>query len=83
VTRTCRSLRTGILSVYFCDGGHHGARPTCRPRGAARRDTGVDWRAAHAINAGRPTADWPTGRPVLTTTLEIYSDWGINTISVT
>jgi hypothetical protein len=43
----------------------------------------VDWRAAHAINAGRLTADWPTGRPVLTTTPEIYSDWGINTISVT
>lgn len=45
--------------------------------------TGVDWRAAHAINVGRPTADWPTGRPVLTTTPEIYSDWGINIISVT
>jgi hypothetical protein len=45
--------------------------------------TGVDWRAAHAIDAGRPTADWPTGRPVLTTTPEIYDGWGIGVISVT
>ena len=52
---------------------------------AAQRGTTPewDWRAAHAINVGRPTADWPAGRPVLTTTPEIYSDWGINTISVT
>lgn len=45
--------------------------------------TGVDWRAAHAINAARPTVDWPTGRPVLTTAPEIYSGWGIDVISVT
>lgn len=45
--------------------------------------TGVDWRAAHAIDAGRPTADWPTGRPVLTTTPRVYSGWGVEVIAVT
>lgn len=45
--------------------------------------TGVDWRAAHAIHAGRPTPDWPTGRPVLTVTPEVYTGWGIDVVSVT
>lgn len=45
--------------------------------------TGVNWRAAHAIDAGRPTADWPTGRPVLTTTPEAYTGWGVEVITVT
>ena len=27
---------------------------------------GVDWRAAQAVDAGRPTLDWPAGRPVVT-----------------
>lgn len=44
---------------------------------------GMDWRGAQAIDAGRPTADWPAGRPVLTTTPESYSDWGIETIIAT
>lgn len=44
---------------------------------------GMDWRAAQAINAGRPTAEWPTGRPVLTTTPEPYTNWGVETITAT
>jgi hypothetical protein len=44
---------------------------------------GVDWRGAQAIDAGRPTAEWPTGRPVLTTTPEPYSGWGVEVIIVT
>jgi hypothetical protein len=43
---------------------------------------GVDWRSAHAIDAGRPTADWPTGRPVVTTTPEDYTGWGVKTITI-
>lgn len=44
---------------------------------------GVDWRTGQAINAGRPTADWPDGRPVLTTTPEAYADWGVEPIVAT
>lgn len=44
---------------------------------------GMDWRAGQAINAGRPTVDWPTGRPVLTTTPEAYADWGVEVIAAT
>jgi len=44
---------------------------------------GVDWRDGHAITAARPTADWPTGRPVLTTTPETYRDWGVEVITTT
>jgi hypothetical protein len=43
---------------------------------------GVDWRSAQAIDAGRPTADWPTGRPVVTTTPEVYTGWGVKTITI-
>lgn len=43
---------------------------------------GVDWRSAQAIDAGRPTADWPAGRPVLTTTPEIYTGWGVDAITI-
>jgi hypothetical protein len=43
---------------------------------------GVDWRTAHAIDAGRPTAEWPTGRPVVTTAPEQYSGWGVEILSV-
>ncbi len=44
---------------------------------------GVDWRDGQAITAARPTADWPTGRPVLTTTPETYRDWGVEVITTT
>lgn len=43
----------------------------------------VGWRAAHAIDAARPTAEWPTGRSLLTTTPQPYSGWGIDLITVT
>ena len=43
---------------------------------------GVDWRSAQAIDAGRPTADWPRGRPVVTTTPEVYTGWGVKTITI-
>lgn len=44
---------------------------------------GVDWRAGQAIDVGRPSVDWPAGRPVLTTTPEAYDDWGIDIITAT
>jgi hypothetical protein len=44
--------------------------------------SGVDWRSAHAIDASRPTADWPMGRPVVTTTPEVYTGWGVKTITI-
>lgn len=44
--------------------------------------TGVDWRAAQAIDAGRPTAEWPSGRPIVTTTPETYTGWGVQIITV-
>ena len=44
---------------------------------------GIDWRAAQAIDAGRPTAEWPSGRPVITTSPEPYSGWGVEVITAT
>ncbi len=44
---------------------------------------GIDWRSAQAIDAGRPTAEWPGGRPVITTTPQPYADWGIEIITAT
>jgi hypothetical protein len=43
----------------------------------------MGWQGAQAIDAGRPTAEWPSGRPVITTTPEPYSDWGIDIIIAT
>ncbi|HSV67217.1 MAG TPA: hypothetical protein VLJ59_15070 [Mycobacteriales bacterium] len=43
---------------------------------------GVDWRAAQAIGTGRPTADWPTGRPVVTAVPESYAGWGVEVVPV-
>lgn len=44
---------------------------------------GMDWQAAQAIDAGRPTAEWPGGRPVITTMPEPYSSWGVEIITAT
>lgn len=41
---------------------------------------GMDWRAAHAVHTGRPTADWPAGRPVVTTEPEAYVGRGLDII---
>ncbi|NGN67162.1 hypothetical protein G5C51_25045 [Streptomyces sp. A7024] len=35
---------------------------------------GVEWHHAHAVQVARPSAEWPDGLPVLTTTPEAYAD---------
>ncbi len=42
---------------------------------------GMDWRRAQAVDTGRPSAEWPNGRPVITTTPEPYSGWGVEIIT--
>lgn len=42
--------------------------------------TGVDWRLAHALVAGRPSIDWPRGRIVVTAIPEVYKGWDIPTV---
>ncbi|MDJ0347560.1 hypothetical protein QMK19_40965 [Streptomyces sp. H10-C2] len=42
--------------------------------------TGIDWRTAHAVYLAQPTADWPAGRPVLTTAPQLYAKTGVRTI---
>ncbi len=44
---------------------------------------GVDWQVGHAISAARPTAEWPSGRPVLTTDPDTYRDWGVEVVIAT
>ncbi len=44
---------------------------------------GADWQFAHAIYLGRPTADWPEGRSVVTAVLEAYVDHQVATIPLT
>jgi hypothetical protein len=41
---------------------------------------GMDWRAAHAADAARPSLEWPAGRPVVTGTPDPYVSLGIHTI---
>jgi hypothetical protein len=41
--------------------------------------TGVDWRLAHALVAGRPSLDWPRGRIVVTAQPDAYKPWDITT----
>jgi hypothetical protein len=43
---------------------------------------GVDWRIAQAIDAARPTVDWPGGRPVVTAEPDAYAKWGIDVIEL-
>lgn len=43
---------------------------------------GVDWQGAHAIATARPTLEWPAGLPVVTTTPQIYTVWGVPTITL-
>ncbi|WP_255948992.1 hypothetical protein [Streptomyces odontomachi] len=35
---------------------------------------GGEWRIAHAVHLSRPTPDWPDGRPVVTTSPDLYAD---------
>jgi hypothetical protein len=49
---------------------------------AAQRGATPEWTGAPPTRS-TPADPPPTGWPVLTTTPEIYNDWGINTISVT
>lgn len=42
---------------------------------------GTDWRIAHAVHLARPSADWPTGRVVLSLRPELYQSTGINPIN--
>jgi hypothetical protein len=42
----------------------------------------VDWRLAHAVYSGRPTLDWPQGRPVVTATPRRYGSLGVRTIAL-
>jgi hypothetical protein len=43
---------------------------------------GLDWRAAQAVDAGRPTIDWPAGRPVVTAVPDTYAPWGVAVITL-
>jgi hypothetical protein len=43
---------------------------------------GVDWGAAHAVAVGRPTVDFPDGRPVVTAVPDEYKDRGVATIAI-
>lgn len=43
---------------------------------------GVDWRLAHAVATGRPTVEWPEGRPVVTAQPDAYGTWRVPTIAL-
>jgi hypothetical protein len=43
---------------------------------------GMDWRAAHAVDAARPSLDWPAGRPVVTDAPGTYAGLEVKTISL-
>lgn len=42
--------------------------------------SGVDWQAAQAITVGRPTPEWPRGRPVLSSSPTTYLGWNVRVI---
>jgi hypothetical protein len=41
---------------------------------------GLDWQACHAVDAARPSAEWPRGLPVVTTLPDLYRPHGIASI---
>ena len=43
---------------------------------------GVDWRNAHAVHIGQPSAEWMDGLPVVTATPQAYRRRGVQTIAV-
>jgi len=43
---------------------------------------GLDWQLAQAVDAGRPTAEWPAGRPVVTAGPDAYTGLGVEVISL-
>lgn len=44
--------------------------------------SGTDWRYSQAIHEGRPTPDFPKGRPVATAAPEHYSGTGVTVVPV-
>lgn len=38
---------------------------------------GMDWQACHAVDAARPSAEWPRGLPVVTASPDLYRPYGI------
>ncbi len=47
------------------------------------REHSVGWQLARAIHLGRPTVDWPDGRPIVTARPEAYVDHQVATIPLT
>jgi hypothetical protein len=43
---------------------------------------GVDWPLAHAVVAGRPSPEWPSGRTVITAIPERYEGLGITVLPI-
>jgi hypothetical protein len=43
---------------------------------------GMAWGAAHAVAVGRPTADFPHGRPIVTAVPDEYTDRDVATIVI-
>jgi hypothetical protein len=42
---------------------------------------GTDWRITHAVHLARPSAEWPTGRVVVSLQTELYRSTGIDPIN--
>lgn len=42
---------------------------------------GIDWRITHAVHLARPSAEWPTGRVVVSLQPKLYESTGIDPIS--
>ena len=42
---------------------------------------GIEWQTAQAIVSARPNAEWPSGRPILTSRPELYKRRGVRTIA--
>jgi hypothetical protein len=38
---------------------------------------GLDWQASQAVDAARPSAEWPRGLPVVTALPDLYRSYGI------
>jgi hypothetical protein len=56
--------------------------PSAAAVGHLLAEGGADWRIAHAIDAARPTVDWPGGRPVVTAEPDAYAKWDVATIAL-
>jgi hypothetical protein len=67
----------GLLAIQVVDLGFAAATAA-----GALIAAGADWRHAHAVAAAAPSAEWPSGLPVVTVAPDVYTAHGIQAVGL-